>query len=58
MGLLWALASGAVGVMVMLGFVVVTGSRPDPPFPLLFTVFGLISGVIVAVLLKLWERRR
>lgn len=58
MGLMWALASGAVGVMVMLGFVMVTGSRPDPPFPLMFSVAGFIVGTAFALRLNLKDRMR
>ena len=42
----------------MLGFPVRTGSRPDPPFPLLFGGAGFFAGVLFSGLLVLVERGR
>ena len=45
MGLTWAAAWGVAGTLVMLGFLLVTGSRPDAPFPIMFGVLGFVAGV-------------
>src|SRR5262245_16136057 len=58
MGLTWAAAWGAVGTVTMLGFLLVTGSRPDAPFPLMLGAFGFVSGVIFSGVLGLVEGRR
>src|SRR3954467_5745866 len=59
MGLTWAAAWGGAGAIVMLGFLLATGSRPDAPFPLMFGAFGFIAGVIFSgVLGSLGNRRR
>lgn len=57
-GLTWAVVWGALGVAVALGFVIATGSRPDPPFPLMFSAFGLIAGVLFSGVLSLVDGRR
>lgn len=46
MGLAWAVAGGAVGTIINLGFVVRTGSRPDAPFPIMLGAFGFVAGVV------------
>ena len=58
MGLTWAAAWSGAGMLVTLGFVLVTGSRPDPPFPLMLGVFGFIAGVIFSGVLGLVDGRR
>jgi hypothetical protein len=58
MGLTWAAAWGAVGTITMLVFLLVTGSRPDAPFPLIFGAFGFVAGVIFSGVLGLVEGRR
>jgi hypothetical protein len=58
MGLTWAVAWGGVGSIVVLGFLLVTGSRPDAPFPLMFGAFGFVAGVIFSGVLSLVEGRR
>ena len=57
-GLTWAAAWGGAGTIVMLGFLLVTGSRPDAPFPLMFGAFGFLAGVIFSGVLGLVEGRR
>lgn len=58
MGLTWAVAWGGAGTIVVLGFLLVTGSRPDAPFPLMFSAFGFVAGVIFSGVLGLVESRR
>src|SRR4051812_31181279 len=58
MGLTWAATWGAAGMIVMLGFLLATGSRPDAPFPLLFGAFGFVAGVIFSGVLGVVEGRR
>lgn len=58
MGLTWAVAGGAAGTLVTLGFVVRTGSRPDAPFPLMLGALGFVAGVLFAGILRLVEGRR
>jgi hypothetical protein len=58
MGLTWAAAWGGAGMIMMLGFLLVTGSRPDAPFPLMFGAFGFVAGVIFSGVLGLAEGRR
>ena len=58
MGLTWAAAWGGAGTITMLGFLLVTGSRPDAPFPLLFAAFGFVAGVIFSGVLGLADGRR
>lgn len=56
--LTWAVAWSGVGTIVVLGFLLATGSRPDPPFPLMFGAFGFVAGVVFSVVLTLAEGRR
>src|ERR1043166_5265763 len=58
MGLTWAVAWSGAGAIVMLGFLLRTGSRPDAPFPLMFAAFGFVAGVIFSGVLGLVEGRR
>ncbi len=58
MGFTWAVAWSVGGMLVTLGFVLSTGSRPDAPFPLLAGFFGFIAGVIFSGALGLLEGRR
>lgn len=58
MGLTWAVAWGGAGAIMVLGFVLVTGHRPDPPVPLMFSAFGFVAGVIFSGVLGLVEGRR
>jgi len=58
MGLTWAAAWAGAGTLVMLGFLLVTGSRPDAPFPLMFGAAGFVAGVIFSGVLGLVEGRR
>jgi hypothetical protein len=58
MGLTWAAAWGLAGTITMLGFLLVTGSRPDAPFPLLFGAFGFVAGAMFSGVLGLVEGRR
>ena len=58
MGLTWAAAWGGAGVIMMLGFLLASGDRPDAPFPLLFGAFGFVAGVIFSGVLGLVEGRR
>jgi hypothetical protein len=58
MGLTWAAAWLGVGMIMLLGIVLVTGTRPDPPVPLLFGAFGFVGGVTFSGVLGLLEGRR
>jgi hypothetical protein len=58
MGLTWAAAWGSVGAIMVLGILLVTGSRPDPPFPLMFGAFGFFAGVMFSGMLGLVGGRR
>jgi len=58
MGLTWAAAWGAVGTIVMLGFLLRTGSRPDAPFPLMFGAAGFVAGLLFSGVLGLVDGRR
>jgi len=58
MGLTWAAVWGGAGTLVMLGFLVVSGSRPDAPFPFMFGAAGFVAGVIFSGVLGLVEGRR
>lgn len=57
-GLTWAAVWGGAGVIVTLGFVVRTGSRPDAPFPLLFSLAGFVAGLLFSGALSVAEGRR
>ena len=57
-GVTWALAWGGAGAVMVIGIVLATGSRPDPPFPLMFTALGFIAGVIFSGVVAFAERGR
>ncbi len=57
-GLIWAAAWGGAGAIMALGILLVTGRRPDPPFPLMFGAFGFVAGVVFSGALGLVEGRR
>lgn len=57
-GLTWAVAWSGAGSIVVLGFLLETGSRPDPPFPLMFGAFGFIAGVTFSGVLAVVDGRR
>lgn len=58
MGLTWAVAGGAVGTIISLGFLLRTGNRPDAPFPIMLGAFGFVVGVVFSGVLRLVEGRR
>lgn len=58
MGIVWALAGGAVGTIISLGFLVRTGSRPDAPFPIMLGALGFVAGVAFSGVVRLVEGRR
>jgi hypothetical protein len=58
MGLTWAAAWGAAGTIVMLGFLLRTGSRPDAPFPIMFAAAGFVAGLVFSGVLGLVDGRR
>ena len=58
MGLTWGAAWGVAGTIVMLGFLLNTGSRPDAPFPIMFGAAGFVAGVIFSGVLGLVEGHR
>jgi hypothetical protein len=58
MGLIWAFAGSAAGMIISLGFVVRTGSRPDAPFPIMLGALGFVAGVAFSGVLALVEGRR
>ena len=58
MGLTWAAAWGGAGMIVTLGFLLRTGSRPDAPFPLMFGGAGFVAGLIFSGVLGLVDGRR
>jgi hypothetical protein len=58
MGFTWAVAGGAAGTIINLGFLVRTGSRPDAPFPIMLGAFGFVAGVAFSGVLRLVEGRR
>lgn len=58
MGATWAVAGGAIGTIISMGFVVRTGSRPDAPFPIMLGALGFIAGVLFSGVLRLVEGRR
>lgn len=57
-GLTWAVAWGGAGAIVMLGFLLKTGSRPDAPFPIMFSAAGFLAGLLFSGVLSLVEGRR
>jgi hypothetical protein len=54
MGLTWAMAWGAAGVLMA----IVTGFTADVPFPLFFALLGFIAGVIFSAVLALTMGKR
>ena len=58
MGLTWAVAGSVAGMIISLGFLVRTGSRPDAPFPIMFAALGFVAGVAFSGVLRLVESRR
>jgi hypothetical protein len=58
MGLTWAAAWFGAGMIMVLGLLLVTGTRADVPFPLVFGVFGFVAGVTFSGVLGLVEGRR
>jgi hypothetical protein len=58
MGLIWAAAWGGAGTLVMLAFLLRTGSRPDAPFPLMFGAAGFLAGVLFSGVLGFVDGRR
>ena len=58
MGLIWAAAWSGAGMIVMLGFLLFTGSRPDAPFPFMFGAAGFVAGLVFSGVLGLIEGRR
>ena len=59
MGLTWAAAWFGAGVIMMLGFLLTTGSTgADVPYPLGFGALGFVAGVTFSGILGLVEGRR
>ena len=58
MGLTWAAAWFGAGMVMVLGLLVVAGTRADVPFPLVFGTFGFVAGVTFSGVLGLVEGRR
>jgi hypothetical protein len=59
MGLTWAVAWFGAGMILMLGFLLATGSTgADVPYPLGFGAFGFVAGVAFSGVLGLVEGRR
>jgi hypothetical protein len=58
MGLTWAAAWFGAGMITVLGLLLITGTRPDVPIPLVFGVFGFVGGVTFSGVLSLLEGRR
>ena len=58
MGLTWAAAWFGAGVIMMLGVLLLTGSRADVPIPLVFGAFGLVAGITFSGVVGLVEGRR
>lgn len=59
MGLTWAAAWFGVGMIMLLGFLLVTGSTgADVPYPLGFGAFGFVAGVAFSGVLGLVDGRR
>ncbi len=58
-GLTWAAAWFGAGMILLLGFLLVTGSTgADVPYPLGFGAFGFVAGVTFSGVLGLVEGRR
>jgi hypothetical protein len=58
MGLIWAFVGSAAGMIISLGFLVRTGSRPDAPFPIMLGALGFVAGLAFSGVLMLVEGRR
>ncbi len=59
MGVTWAAAWFGAGMIMMLGFLLITGSTgADVPYPLGFGAFGFIAGVTFSGVLGIVEGRR
>jgi hypothetical protein len=59
MGLTWAAAWFGAGMIMLLGFLLVTGSTgADVPYPLGFGMFGFVAGVTFSGILGIVEGRR
>ncbi len=59
MGLTWAAAWFGAGMLMMLGFLLLTGSTgADVPYPLGFGAFGFVAGVTFSGVLGIVEGRR
>jgi hypothetical protein len=59
MGLAWAAAWFGAGMVMMLGFLLITGSTgADVPYPLGFGLFGFFGGVLFSGFLGVAEGRR
>ena len=59
MGLTWELAWFGVGMIMLLGLLLVTGSTgADVPYPVAFGAFGFVAGVTFSGVLGLVEGRR
>ncbi len=59
MGLAWAAAWFGAGMVMMLGFLLITGSTgADVPYPLGFGLFGFLGGVLFSGVLGVAEGRR
>lgn len=56
LGMTWAAAWFGVGLIVQLGFLLVTGSRADAPIPLVFGVLGFLAGATFSAVLGVVER--
>lgn len=53
MGLIWGLAWFGAGMVILIGFLLTTGSnQADVPFPLGFGAIGFFGGVIFSLLLE------
>lgn len=57
-GLTWAVAWGGAGTILMLTMLLATGNRPDPPFPLMFSAFGFVAGIVFTGVIGLVEDPR
>lgn len=58
MGLTWAAAWSGAGMIMVLGLLLMTGTRPDVPIPLVFGVFGFVGGVTFSGVLSVLEGPR
>lgn len=59
MGLTWAVTWFGAGMVILLGFLLTTGSTgADVPYPIGFGALGFLGGVTFSVVLSTLERRR